>query len=75
MKGEFYLDYSNNLRVEFAITETGIQCSLFCEFDNKRLSETIVKNLKDISSIEYITNGDIYKMRIFLLIFQEQQVK
>lgn len=64
MKGEFYLDYSNNLRVEFTITETGIQCSLFCESDNKRLSETIVKNLKAISSIEYITNGDIYRYKI-----------
>lgn len=64
MNGIFYLDYSNNLRVNFIITETGIQCSLFCESDNERLSETIVKNLKEISSIEYIASDDVYRYKI-----------
>lgn len=64
MSGYFYLDYSRILRVEYIITESGLNCKFYCDAENKRLASAVLKNLQQISSIKYIPEEDVFRYEI-----------
>ena len=64
MKGKFYLDYSNNIRVEFIIMGNSIRYKIFCNSDSPRLSHSIVRNLNQISEMIYYPEIDSFVFRI-----------
>ena len=64
MEGSFYLDYASKLRVDYEITDERLDCFLFCESDNERLSKRVVSNLKEVSSIHYIKEEDCFRYSI-----------
>ncbi len=66
---EFYIDYSKMIKLRFQITDNELRYDLICESDDERLSSVIISNLKSISTIEDISEKDIYRYKINEQIF------
>lgn len=64
MRVESFLDYNEILRITFEITDEGISYDLSCDTGDKRLGEAIIKNLKEITTLEQTENPDIYRLSV-----------
>ena len=68
---ELYIDYSNMIKLKLQIRDDGIKYDLVFESDNKRLSETIISNLKSISTLEDVPEKDLIRFKITDKIYVE----
>ena len=69
MKVETFLDYNQILKVVFELTDESIDYDLICDTGDKRLSDTIIKNLNEITTIQETDNPDIYRLAVNDTIF------
>lgn len=69
MKVETFLDYNQILKVVFELQEESIDYDLICDTGDKRLSEAIIRNLNNITTLEETENPDIYRLSINDTIF------
>lgn len=69
MKVETFLDYNQILKIVFELTDESIDYDLICDTGDKRLSDTIIKNLNEITTIQETDNPDIYRLAVNDTIF------
>ena len=69
MNIESFLDYNQILKVIFKITGEKVNYNFICNTKDKRLSNSIIENLKSISSLEDTENPDICRLSINDTIF------
>lgn len=69
MNIETYLDYGEILKVIFDVGDEQVDYDFICYAEDKRLSKTIIDNLKSISSFRKTENPDIYRLSINDTIF------
>ena len=69
MNVESFLDYNQILKVIFEITGERVDYDFICSTKDERLSNSIIENLKNISSLEDTENPDICRLSINNTIF------
>lgn len=69
MNVESFLDYNQILKVIFEITGERVDYDFICSTKDERLSDSIIENLKNISSLEETDNPDICRLSINDTIF------
>jgi len=69
MKVETFLDYNQILKIVFELTDESIDYDLICDTGDKRLSDTIIKNLNEITTIQETDDPDIYRLTVNETIF------
>lgn len=69
MNVESFLDYNQVLKVIFEITGERVDYDFICSTKDERLSNSIIENLKSISSIEETDNPEICRLSINDTIF------
>lgn len=69
MNVESFLDYNQILKVIFEITGEGVNYEYICNTKDERLGNSIIENLKSISSLEETDNPDICRLSINDIIF------
>ena len=69
MNVESFLDYNQILKVIFEITGERVDYDFICSTKDERLSNSIIENLKSISSLEETDNPEICRLSINDTIF------
>lgn len=69
MNVETFLDYGELLKIVFEITGEKVDYEFSCDSKNERLTNSIVENLKKITTIEETDNPDICRLSINNTIF------
>lgn len=69
MKVETFLDYNQILKIVFELTDESIDYDLICDTGDKRLSDAIIKNLNEITTIQETDAPDIYRLTVNETIF------
>lgn len=69
MRVETFLDYNQILKIVFELTDESVDYELICDTGDKRLSETIIQNLNNITTLHETENPDIYRLAINDTIF------
>ena len=69
MNVESFLDYNQVLKVIFEITGERVDYDFICSTKDERLSNSIIENLKSISSLEETDNPEICRLSINDTIF------
>ena len=69
MRVETFLDYNQILKIVFDLTNESIDYNLICDTGDRRLSETIIQNLNNITTLQETEKPDIYRLAINNTIF------